>query len=211
METWAELAGFKGHYISNDIPYSFAGDGAITKISWESDISTGTEIVIETSVSFNGGGSWTDWTVCVNGGSIPQIQPTTSLKSTIVKYRVTLETNSPTSSPILLSITFDISPIVILNNKGNTTCIPEIWITKIGNGDFSIVNSSDNNEEFKFTSLVDGETIYVNNERQDIQSSNPVIYRYEDFNDNYLSFPPGMNVLKITGNATIRFRYQFRL
>jgi hypothetical protein len=208
VDTWAELAGFKGNYISQEIPYSFSGDGAITKVSWNAVNYTDTTIKIETSLSYNGGVTWTDWETCINGGSIPQINPSTPLKSSRIKFRVILETTSPTSTPLFSNITFDITPIVVFNNKGNAVCTPEIWITKHGNGNFSIVNTSHNNETFAFAGLIDDETVYVNNERQDIQTSLAVTYRYKDFNDNYLEFPPGINVLKINGNATIRFRYQ---
>lgn len=208
IDTWAELAGFKGNYISQEIPYSFSGDGAITKISWDAVNPSETTTKIETALSFNGGMTWTEWEPCINGSSIPQIKPTTSLKSAKIKFRVTLETTSSTSTPLLSNITFDITPIVVFNNKGNAACKPEIWITKHGNGNFSIINTSHNNETFSFTGLIDKETIYVNNDRQDIQTSLAVTYRYKDFNDNYLEFPPGINVLKINGDATIRFRYQ---
>lgn len=209
MDTWAELAGFKGNYISQEIPYSFSGDGAITKVSWIDIIQSDTTLRVETALSFNGGLTWTDWSTCINGGSVPQITATTSLKNAKLKFRVIMETSSLNSTPFFSNITFDITPIVVFNNKGNAKCKPDIWITKHGNGNFSIVNTSHNNETFAFTGLIDSETIYVNNDRQDIQTSLAVTYRYKDFNDNYLEFPPGMNVLKINGSATIRFRYQF--
>ncbi|MNC28389.1 Phage tail protein [compost metagenome] len=209
METWAELAGFKGNYISQEIPYSFSGTGAITKISWDSIVPDGTSLSIQTALSFNNGYTWSDWSSCINGGSIPQITPITSLKNAKIKYRAIVETDSSSITPTLSQISFDITPVFTINNKGTANCKPEIWITKIGNGDFSIQNTSNNNETFTFMGLVNGETVYVNNERQDIQTSLAVTYRYKDFNDNYLDFPPGQNVLRINGNATIRFRYQF--
>jgi hypothetical protein len=209
MDTWAELAGFKGTYISQEIPYSLNGSGAITKISWTSTNTAETKLNVETSLSFNGGLSWSDWIVCNNGGSIPQINPTTPLINAKIKFRVIMETSSTISTPQLSDISFDFTPVMIFHNKGNAICKPEIWITKRGNGDFSIVNTSLNNDTFAFTNLIDGETVYVNNERQDIQTSLAVTYRYKDFNDSYLEFPPGSNVLRINGNATIRFRYQF--
>ncbi|MMZ70712.1 hypothetical protein D1872_338290 [compost metagenome] len=50
----------------------------------------------------------------------------------------------------------------------------------------------------------------MNNERQDIETTLAVTYRYKDFNDNYLNLPVGKNVFKIDGYADIKFRYQFK-
>ncbi|MNJ49328.1 hypothetical protein D3C77_445520 [compost metagenome] len=122
-----------------------------------------------------------------------------------------MKSNSYSIKPKFKKITFFFEPVLVFDNKGDLNCKPEIWITKSGNGDFSIQNITHNNEEFAFTNLLDGETVYVDNENQDIETTLAVTYRYKDFNDNYLNFPPGKNVLRVSGNADIMFRYQYTL
>src|SRR5690606_20219276 len=101
-------------------------------------------------------------------------------------------------------------PVIVFDNKGVTECTPEIWITMNEAGDFSLINVSKNNEEFKFVGLANGETVYVNNEREYIETDLLATYRYSNFNDNYLRLPVGKNILKVSGNAKIVFRYQFK-
>jgi hypothetical protein len=43
-----------------------------------------------------------------------------------------------------------------------------------------------------------------------ITSENSVIYRYDDFNGNYMSFPVGYNYLSIVGSGIVDIIYQFK-
>jgi len=117
-------------------------------------------------------------------------------------------------SPVYQSNVYDMSENIlwtdiIFNNKGDMDCKPEIYITKVGNGDFVIQNLSDNNIQFKFTDLIDQEEISVSNENE-IINTNLSIYRYDNFNFNFLSIPPGLNTLRILGNVKFYFKYQFK-
>lgn len=100
------------------------------------------------------------------------------------------------------------SPLIIqLENKGHIDCFPEIDIVKVGAGDISIVNLSNAGQEFKFTTLSDAEEVYTDNENEIITSSLNV-YRYDNFNDNYLYLKYGVNTLQLTGSCKLRFSYQ---
>lgn len=126
--------------------------------------------------------------------------------------------NSPFSySSIYTDSVIDLSSnsvggaIVELENLGDEICKPEVSITKIGNGNVSIFNISNNNQEFKFTSLLNNEEIYVNNERQQIKSNLEDRYGYDNFNNNYIELlSKSINQLKIVGNCKVQFRYQFK-
>lgn len=96
-------------------------------------------------------------------------------------------------------------------NKGHVNCKPIIHINKIGIGDISIVNLSDEGKEFKFTGLADNETITVNNETEEIETDLTGIYRYNNFNMKFLSLPRGVNRLKAYGNCKIMFKSYFKL
>ena len=102
------------------------------------------------------------------------------------------------------------SGTIEFTNSGDVDLYPEMEIVKVGDGDLSIVNLSNGGYEFKFTGLVDGEILYVNNNDEDILSDQGVS-RFGNFNDNYLYFKRGINNLSVTNSCTIQFRYQFRL
>ena len=210
MATWLRVSGLSGYYESEGISISFDGDGALSKITWDSYEPEGTSVKIYTSVSFDGGYDWTDWKQCVNGGTVPDIKHDSPLGNALFKFRVFLESIDLAISPRLDNVTFEFEPVIVFDNKGDTYCQPEVWITMNESGDFSLVNLSNGNEEFKFTDLVNGETVYVNNEREHIETDRLATYRYSNFNDNYLNLPVGQNIFRVNGKAKIIFRYQFK-
>lgn len=100
--------------------------------------------------------------------------------------------------------------ILSISNNGDTLLYPEIWISKVGNGDVSIINQTNGNMEFKFTDLFDNEMVYVDNENQYIESSISDTLRYDNFNNNYLELVYGINNLFVVGNCKLQFRYRFK-
>ncbi|ALS22319.1 phage tail domain-containing protein [Paenibacillus naphthalenovorans] len=211
MSTWLSLSNLRGYRTSPEFPIYLDGDGAIANISWVSSEPIGTKLWIETRLTFNDGFTWTDWKLCVNGGYIPDINSQTALQHAKIQFRAFLETNDKNTTPSLNEVVFFFEPVIYFSNDGDVKIRPEIWITKIGNGDFSIINTSNGNEEFKFIDLIDQETVYVNGEREQIETSLAATYRYANFNDNYLELPTGENVLRVIGDAKIQFRYRYRL
>jgi hypothetical protein len=210
MATWLMVSGFSGYFESNGDSFSLDGDGVLSKVTWSSYEPSGTKIKVYTSLSFDGGFDWTDWRQCLNGGSLPDLDVESPVGDVKFKYRVFLESKSPTISPRFDEIKFEFEPVIVFDNKGDTVCQPELWITMNQSGNFSLTNLSHRNEEFKFVNLVNGETVYVNNEREHIETDRLATYRYSNFNNNYLKLPVGKNVFRVNGNAKILFRYQFK-
>ncbi|QSF43556.1 phage tail family protein [Paenibacillus tianjinensis] len=211
MTNWKNICNLTGYYTSPTLTLPLICDGALSSITWSQTLGQGDKVVVQSKVSFDGY-NWTEWRECVNGGSIPDISEDTYIANTKIVIRIIIDATDHVSPPLISNdITLYFEPVIVFNNKGDVKCKPEIWITKIDSGDFSLINTSRINDEFKFVNLVDQEVIYVNNEREDIQTSHAVTYRYKDFNDNYLNFPPGKNILRATGKAKIKFRYQFGL
>lgn len=209
MATWSYLAKYRGYYTSSEIPIHLDGDGALTQISWKADVPPGTSLMIQTCLSYDGI-DWGEWKTASNGAFIPDVHVDTPLNHALMKFRVVIETESKDTAPLLEMVSFYFEPVLVFDNKGDSNLKPEIWITKIGNGDFSIVNTSRGNEQFKFTNLIHNETVYVDNEYEHIESSLPVTYRYKDFNDQYLDFDQGQNILRIDGDAKFQFRYSYK-
>ena len=79
-----------------------------------------------------------------------------------------------------------------------------------GGDGISIQNLSDNNRTFQFKELQGGNslTIYVDNKNQVITDSMDLnLYPY--FNMKFMRLVKGDNLLKITGNAEVKFICEF--
>ena len=79
-----------------------------------------------------------------------------------------------------------------------------------GGDGISIQNLSDNNRTFQFNELPGGRslTIYVDNKNQVITDSMDLnLYPY--FNMKFMRLVKGDNLLKITGNAEVKFICEF--
>jgi phage-related protein len=100
-----------------------------------------------------------------------------------------------------------------LTNHGDMDLYPpSMTITKYGDGDISIKNTSDGGRLFKFTGLVDGEVLMINNEERHIETSLSGINRYDAFNGNYLKLLAySVNHMEITGTCTIALKHRYIL
>jgi len=99
---------------------------------------------------------------------------------------------------------------ITFENKGDVELKPELFIEKVGNGDISITNYTDNGNIFELRNLYNGEIIYVDNENEEIESDIPGVYRYSDHNDVFLNFLFGVNRLLVKGKCKLQFRYRFK-
>ncbi|MDQ0657524.1 phage tail domain-containing protein [Paenibacillus sp. W2I17] len=211
MANWLSVTHQKGHYVSRPIQIPIESGGVFSRVNWVSEASSeSSRITVQTRHSMDGM-EWSSWETCINDGIVPGLSEDTAVDQHHFMYRVLFDTNDLSKSPKLKEITFSFEPVLVLFNKGDQVCKPEIWIHKQGNGDFQIDNQSRHAEEFRFKNLVHDEEVYVDNERQHIESSLPVTYRYKDFNDQFLSLSVGKNILRVRGDARIQFRYQFKL
>jgi len=100
---------------------------------------------------------------------------------------------------------------IILNNDGDATIRPHLTITKIGDGDISILNES-NNQEFVLIDLYDGEEIEVDCTNEEIKSSLEEVanrYLFDNHNDVWLDLDMQTDSrLIFTGDFTINITYQ---
>ncbi|PAV30160.1 hypothetical protein CIL05_06750 [Virgibacillus profundi] len=96
-----------------------------------------------------------------------------------------------------------------LNNYGHFSTYPDIWIEKVGDGDITIFNRTNGNQEFTFKNIDKGETLFVDCTNEIITTNKKREHRYDDFNDNYLELVYGKNLLTLTNNARFQFRYRY--
>lgn len=181
-----------------------------TSIEWNETVPPLSSTSLETNVSFDGGFTWEGWKQASKFQQIKDFSPYTNSKATVFQYRYIGSTEVPASLPSLHDFKLTVTPTLLFENKGDLPCKPEIWIYKIGNGDLSIINRTNNNQEFKFVNILDKETLYIDCEREHIETDINMKYRYDNFNNEYLELLTGENVLEFKGTFKFLIRYQFK-
>lgn len=124
--------------------------------------------------------------------------------------------NSPYAYSPLINQLYDFTnntsngtSIKIINN-GDLECKPIIVIESLtNNNNITIVNNT-NNIIFSFTNLNQGEIVVVDNEAETIESSLSYVWRYDNFNGNFLKLALGINTLTVYGVCKLTFKYQFK-
>lgn len=100
-------------------------------------------------------------------------------------------------------------PIIKIGNKGFVSIYPELWIEKVSKGNLTINNLTDNNKMFELKNIDIGEKLHINGQNETIDTDKERVYRYDDFNGNYLELIYGENILSLSNNMKIRFRYRY--
>lgn len=127
---------------------------------------------------------------------------------------VTFRCNSPYAYTPAYVYTYDFASsggidIIDVENLTNVEqyYYPEIEITMIGSNSMTIENLSDCGEIFALNGLDIGETIYINNESEQIETSlGATVYRLGNFNKGWLKLVQGINRLRITGDVSLVIR-----
>jgi predicted phage tail component-like protein len=128
---------------------------------------------------------------------------------------LTLRCDSPYSySHVKSTQWYDFSKVssgtIEINNYGDKPIMPEIYISKIYNGNITISHLTKNDSPFTFTSLLNEEVVHIDCENKIIESSLPYTWRYDNFNDNYLTLHYGKNILKIDGYCKVKLKYRYK-
>jgi phage-related protein len=127
--------------------------------------------------------------------------------------QITMRTKSSKfESPLVITEPYDLSTnvngyTISIMNDGHTSVYPELSIKKIGIGNITITKDS---EIFEIRDLTDQEDIYINSEKEMIETDIVGVYRYDniigDFHD--LEMKVGNNDFFIEGTCEITFRYR---
>lgn len=115
-------------------------------------------------------------------------------------------------SPIKMSQKYDltdgIKQTIELYNDGHSILRPEISILKIGIGNVTITNLTDDGSIFEIRDLTNQEDIYINTEKEIIKSDILGVHRYDKVIGKYTRLLYGRNTIEIEGSCIIQFRYQ---
>jgi phage-related protein len=116
-------------------------------------------------------------------------------------------------SPVKVSPTHSITTTkrVSLTNEGHVEIYPEISIKKIGAGHITFTRVSDG-EIFEIRDLTDQEDLYINCEKEIIETDIIGVYRYDNVIGDYedMSLKVGTTEFDITGACQVTFRYTFK-
>ena len=110
-------------------------------------------------------------------------------------------------------ITWDVSgeeELLLWNGSTyNGYYMPKMRVTKVGYGDISIINSADDDYEFRLSDVDDGDVIYVDNSKQIIINETTGENMYSRFNFKFFRMRPGDNTVILKGNYVITFLLSF--
>jgi phage-related protein len=132
-------------------------------------------------------------------------------------FTLNFRTSAPYAySPLILSQLYesDGSLEIKLNNNGQLPIKPEIYVNVPDveySAGFSIHNLTNENKGFAISELAGNENLYINADKEFINTSLENTYRYDNLDGDFLELLPGHNRLKIQGDINLYFRYQCKL
>lgn len=97
---------------------------------------------------------------------------------------------------------------ITIENNGHFDVYPEISIKKNGAGKITIESLDNYGAIFEVLNLTNQEDIYINCEKETIETDLLGTYRYDDLIGEFPKLVYGSNRLKITGACTIQLRYK---
>jgi hypothetical protein len=210
MITWLDLYdGKKGYYESQVYDLSSDFEAYITaNVNCDYNNNDGTT-TIEVQVSYDGGTSWTDW-FDINLLPYELSKTNNNPRNVKLKYKVTLDNSKGGTSPVFKSIRIDAIGAFKITNTGDVVCKPELWIRKKnGSGTVRLTNET-NGMTLELTDLNDGEEVYIDCENEDIISSLPLTYRYNNHNNVFLELEVGENLITGEGDFELDMRFEFK-
>jgi phage-related protein len=110
-----------------------------------------------------------------------------------------------TESPIYTVVG---SKTITVNNGGHFDVFPEISIVKNGSGTITLQNVDDVGNIFEVRDLTNGEDLYINCEKEIIETDIVGMYRYDNIIGEFPRLVYGDNRFVVTGSCTIQFRYK---
>lgn len=206
---WADLYTSRGVYVSPEYDISSNYRGYNEAINFYYNKNDG-EVKVYISVSFDSGNTWGQW-IQVNDAAYdkPFFDDYYDLEYCKFKYMVEM-TYSNGVSPQFNEFSMSLIGAYDFFNNGDLPCKPEIWIKKTnGSGDVKLFNDM-TGQIVEFKNLNNNEEVYVDCENEDIVSSLPLVYRYDDHNNEFLELDIGENYLSGDGEFELVIRHEFK-
>lgn len=211
MTRWIDLyEGGTGTYLSDIYDMSSDFDTYLEDLTFDYTHNDGT-VILEVRFSYDGGVNWNEWIKINEVPYVPFfIDRELNFDNAKFQYRVTMQNESGGVSPVFKFFRFAMVGTTLINNNGDLTCKPELWIKKInGDGDIKLINES-TNQTLELQGLFDGEEVYLDCENEDIITDRPLTYRYDSHNGVFIELGVGENLLSGEGEFELDIRYEFK-
>lgn len=201
---------FRGYYVSPIYDISGNGDSYVEFI--ETDYITNNGLLdIDYKLSYDGGGTWTDWKNINNSPLLHFFDNTQPFTNLLFQYRVVMGRGTNGVTPIFRKFKLSLIEGHTIDNVGDLICKPEFWIKKTVSAGDVIIKNETNGMVMELKNLNRDETVYINCENEDIVSDLPLTYRYKDFNNMFMELELGENIISAYGDCEIDMRYQFKI
>jgi len=211
MTTWLELYGSQAVYESDVIDISSDFEYYVNDLRLNYDENDGF-VKVELRITHDDGFTWSDW-VDVKSSFYHDIFYTNDIKlnHTKMQYRVVMNLLKKGISPVFRSFEIDLYGAFKINNTGDLSCLPEIWLKKTnGAGDIHLINET-TGQEVVLENINNNETVYIDCYNEDIMTDLPMTYRYDNHNEEFLELQIGENVITGYGDFEFVVRHEFRV
>jgi hypothetical protein len=212
MTRWIDLYKPIGIYESDAFDIASDFDVYIPEIITIYDENDGI-VTVEVRVSFDNGVMWSDWFDVKSDMLKNELNNNQDgLKNAKFQYRVIMDMTNNLSgiSSVFKSFNTNFNGAFKIINTGDVVCKPELWIKKKnGSGSIRLTNET-NGLTLELNNLNDGEEVYIDCENEDIVSSLPLTYRYNDHNNVFIELEVGENLLTGEGDFELDMRFEFK-
>ncbi|MET4561036.1 hypothetical protein ABIA69_002181 [Lysinibacillus parviboronicapiens] len=207
MTNWGSISTVKGSYISNIHSISTNAQKYLTTMAATIVNVYAKQVEFYYSVSYDTL-KWTTWQPINfnNTGLLDQY----SLKGMSFRYKIVMSATNEHEKPYIQTFSISFDPCAVLENLGDFTVKPKVWIRKKnGNGNVAITNTM-TNQKMQLHNLIDNEEVFIHCQKEEIVSDrqNSGVYRYDDHNDEFLELMIGNNYIQADGDFDMHVRYQ---
>ena len=128
-------------------------------------------------------------------------------------FNVTMIANSPYWHTPVVSVEYEIAGTYTFINNGVSAIKPLIMVyanRNITEAQPLTIKNLRTNQEMVVTEMANGEVLTIDCEWENVDSSLPNIYRYDSWNEEYLTLPTGQNILQVSPGAYVVIKYRER-
>mgnify|MGYP001287883351 CR=1 FL=1 len=208
MKKWSEILKSYGTFISDEIDLS---SNYNYYVFFSNDYVSNSETKVEFYLSFSDdqGTTWGDWK-SLDLSVQDLFAFSDNISNLKMKYMIKLYSKPNTPSPSINNFSLKITPYYSISNLGDVICKPQIWVKKLnGDGDIYLKNST-TNQELILKNLKKDEEIFIDCDNEDLITSLPLTYRFDDHNDVFLELDIGENLITGYGDFSFDIKTQFK-
>ena len=206
MPTWYELLKPYGIYTSKVVELSTGHSSLWVTTTIDDEYNNESEIRYTYRWS-NDKQVWSEWLPLQEG--VSNLFKGVDTAKLFFQYRVELMAETSEVTPAYKGIHFLFYPYELVTNVGDLKAYPKLWITKRNSGGNITLFNRTTDRKLVLKNLSKNEEVFIDTYDQIIKSSNESlgVYRYDDHNNEWLTFDVGNNLLDSEGDFDLDIRY----